>query len=157
MMLAPDRQGYSIDDPDAVLKMNFVGQSEANFTKYCNPEVERLLDQQSQEADPGGARHGSGRSSAGWCRTCPDRSSTSKNTQPAGTRMSKVTSSRRTQSIITPVSSRFGSIDDSGHRPCDGSLRQVDRRLACRPSFETMTRDGVMIGEHDALHPLLWR
>jgi peptide/nickel transport system substrate-binding protein len=29
----------------------FACKSEANFSQYCNPEVEKLLDQQSQEPD----------------------------------------------------------------------------------------------------------
>ena len=44
--------GAGIDDPDGVLKMGFDCQSEANFSKYCNPAVDLLLDQQSQESDP---------------------------------------------------------------------------------------------------------
>jgi peptide/nickel transport system substrate-binding protein len=43
--------GAGIDDPDGVLKMGFACKSEANFSQYCNPEVDRLLDQQSQETD----------------------------------------------------------------------------------------------------------
>ena len=43
--------GAGIDDPDGVLKMGFACQSDANFSKYCNPEVDALLDQQSQEPD----------------------------------------------------------------------------------------------------------
>ena len=49
---ALNQQGYGIDDPDAVLTLNYGCNSEANFTKYCNPEIERMLDLQSQEADP---------------------------------------------------------------------------------------------------------
>lgn len=49
---ALNQQGYGIDDPDAVLKLNFDCESEANFTKYCNPDIERMLTEQSQEADP---------------------------------------------------------------------------------------------------------
>jgi peptide/nickel transport system substrate-binding protein len=44
--------GAGIDDPDGVLKMGFKCGSPANFSKYCNPEVDKLLDQQSQEQDP---------------------------------------------------------------------------------------------------------
>lgn len=51
-VVALNQQGYGIDDPDAVLKLNYACDSEANFTKYCNPDVERMLDQQSLEADP---------------------------------------------------------------------------------------------------------
>jgi len=43
--------GAAIDDPDSMLKENYACESENNFTKYCNPEVEKLLDAQSQEAD----------------------------------------------------------------------------------------------------------
>jgi peptide/nickel transport system substrate-binding protein len=43
--------GHGIDDPDAVLKEGYACKSENNFTKYCNPEVERLLSEQSREAD----------------------------------------------------------------------------------------------------------
>ena len=34
-----------------MLKENYACESENNFTKYCNPEVEKLLDAQSQEAN----------------------------------------------------------------------------------------------------------
>jgi len=43
--------GAVVDDPDSMLKENYACGSENNFTKYCNPEVEQLLDRQSQEAD----------------------------------------------------------------------------------------------------------
>ena len=36
-----------------MLKENYACGSENNFAKYCNPEVEQLLDRQSQEADAG--------------------------------------------------------------------------------------------------------
>ena len=49
---ALNQQGYGIDDPDAVLKLNYACGSEANFTGYCKPDIERMLDQQSQEIDP---------------------------------------------------------------------------------------------------------
>ena len=44
--------GAGVDDPDGVLKMGFKCGSPANFTNYCNAEVDKLLDQQSQEGDP---------------------------------------------------------------------------------------------------------
>jgi len=44
--------GAGIDDPDGVLKMGFDCKSDANFSKYCSAEIDKLLDQQSQEADP---------------------------------------------------------------------------------------------------------
>jgi peptide/nickel transport system substrate-binding protein len=39
--------GAAVDDPDSMLRENYKCQSENNFTKYCNPEVEALLDAQS--------------------------------------------------------------------------------------------------------------
>jgi peptide/nickel transport system substrate-binding protein len=43
--------GSAIDDPDVTLAENYSCKSERNYTKYCNPQVEKLLDEQSQEAD----------------------------------------------------------------------------------------------------------
>ncbi len=43
--------GAGVDDPDGVLSMGFKCNSPANFAKYCNPEVDKLLAQQSQEFD----------------------------------------------------------------------------------------------------------
>lgn len=43
--------GAGVDDPDGVLKMGFQCDSPSNFTKYCNPEVDKLLDEQAQELD----------------------------------------------------------------------------------------------------------
>lgn len=44
--------GSGVDDPDAVLKMFFACKSDANYSKYCAPEIDKLLDQQSAEIDP---------------------------------------------------------------------------------------------------------
>ncbi len=43
--------GSGVDDPDAVLKMFFSCKSDANYSKYCDANVEKLLDQQSQEGE----------------------------------------------------------------------------------------------------------
>jgi peptide/nickel transport system substrate-binding protein len=40
-----------VDDPDVTLKEGYACNSNRNYTKYCNPEVEKLLERQSQEAD----------------------------------------------------------------------------------------------------------
>ena len=37
----------AVDNPDSMLRENYKCQSENNITKYCNPEVEALLDAQS--------------------------------------------------------------------------------------------------------------
>jgi peptide/nickel transport system substrate-binding protein len=49
--VALNTSGVGIDDPDAVLKGAYACNSEANYTKYCTPQVDKLLDEQSQEAD----------------------------------------------------------------------------------------------------------
>jgi peptide/nickel transport system substrate-binding protein len=49
--VALNTSGVGIDDPDAVLKGAYACNSEANYTKYCTPQVDSLLDRQSQEAD----------------------------------------------------------------------------------------------------------
>ena len=43
--------GSGVDDPDVVLGENYACKSERNYTNYCNPQVEKLLEAQSQEAD----------------------------------------------------------------------------------------------------------
>jgi peptide/nickel transport system substrate-binding protein len=43
--------GSSIDDPDVTLMESYSCKSERNYTGFCNPHVESLLDEQSQEAD----------------------------------------------------------------------------------------------------------
>ena len=49
--VALNTSGVGIDDPDAVLKGAYACNSEANYTKYCTPQVDKLLDEQSQQAD----------------------------------------------------------------------------------------------------------
>jgi peptide/nickel transport system substrate-binding protein len=43
--------GVSVDDPDVNLYENYSCNSERNLTKYCNKQVDKLIDQQSQESD----------------------------------------------------------------------------------------------------------
>src|SRR5438132_5795883 len=40
-----------VDDPDPTFYANFVCGAEANYNGYCNPEVDKLVDQQSAESD----------------------------------------------------------------------------------------------------------
>jgi peptide/nickel transport system substrate-binding protein len=42
-----------VDDPDQQFYENFVCRAVRNYTGYCNPEVDKLIDRQSAEADPG--------------------------------------------------------------------------------------------------------
>jgi peptide/nickel transport system substrate-binding protein len=43
--------GVGVDDPDVNLVENYTCKSERNYTKYCNPEVDRLIFTQSSETD----------------------------------------------------------------------------------------------------------
>jgi peptide/nickel transport system substrate-binding protein len=43
--------GNAVDDPDQVFYENYSCHSERNYTNYCNPEIEKLFDQQSAETD----------------------------------------------------------------------------------------------------------
>ncbi|MEZ5908308.1 MAG: ABC transporter substrate-binding protein [Hyphomicrobiaceae bacterium] len=43
--------GVSVDDPDVVFYENYACNSQRNYTKYCNPQVEKLMDAQSRETD----------------------------------------------------------------------------------------------------------
>jgi len=43
--------GAGLDDPDVNFYENYACGSERNYTKYCNPEVDKLIDQQSQETN----------------------------------------------------------------------------------------------------------
>jgi peptide/nickel transport system substrate-binding protein len=43
--------GSGVDDPDVTLAEGYACGSDRNYTKYCNPEVDKLLAEQSQEAD----------------------------------------------------------------------------------------------------------
>jgi peptide/nickel transport system substrate-binding protein len=43
--------GSGVDDPDALFYETYACGSERNWTGYCNPEVEKLFDRQSMEAD----------------------------------------------------------------------------------------------------------
>jgi peptide/nickel transport system substrate-binding protein len=43
--------GNSVDDPDQSLYENYSCNSERNYTNYCNADIEKLFDQQSQETD----------------------------------------------------------------------------------------------------------
>ena len=40
-----------LDDPDVNFYENYACGSERNYTKYCNPEVDKLIDEQSQETE----------------------------------------------------------------------------------------------------------
>jgi peptide/nickel transport system substrate-binding protein len=41
----------AVDDPDPAFYENYVCTAQRNYTGYCNPEIDKLVDQQSAEAD----------------------------------------------------------------------------------------------------------
>jgi peptide/nickel transport system substrate-binding protein len=43
--------GNAVDDPDQSFYENYSCGSERNYTNYCNKDIEKLFDQQSQEID----------------------------------------------------------------------------------------------------------
>ena len=49
--MAVNRTGIGPDDPDANLYENFKCGSPRNYSDYCHPEVDRLIDEQSQTPD----------------------------------------------------------------------------------------------------------
>ena len=44
--------GSGVDDPDVTMVEGYTCGSERNYTKYCNKDVEALIEKQSQEVDP---------------------------------------------------------------------------------------------------------
>jgi peptide/nickel transport system substrate-binding protein len=46
-----NQTGNGIDDPDQAFYENYACGSERNYTRYCNKDLEKLFDQQSQETD----------------------------------------------------------------------------------------------------------
>ncbi len=50
--MAVNLTGIGPDDPDANLYENFKCGSPRNYSDYCNPEVDRLIDEQSETLDP---------------------------------------------------------------------------------------------------------
>jgi peptide/nickel transport system substrate-binding protein len=41
----------AVDDPDPAFYENYVCGAQRNYTGYCNPEIDKLVDRQSAEAD----------------------------------------------------------------------------------------------------------
>ncbi len=50
--LAGNLTGIGVDDPDANFYENYVCGSPRNYSQYCNPEIDRMIAQQSQTVDP---------------------------------------------------------------------------------------------------------
>jgi peptide/nickel transport system substrate-binding protein len=43
--------GNGIDDPDQTMYENFTCGAEGNYDRYCNPELDKMVDRQSMEFD----------------------------------------------------------------------------------------------------------
>ena len=43
--------GVGADDPDAQFYENYACGSQRNYTGYCNPDLQKMFEQQSMEAD----------------------------------------------------------------------------------------------------------
>jgi peptide/nickel transport system substrate-binding protein len=50
-MVGANLSGSGVDDPDAYFYEHYACGSERNYTNYCNPELEKLYVQQSEEPD----------------------------------------------------------------------------------------------------------
>jgi ABC-type transport system substrate-binding protein len=73
----------AIDDPDQQFYENYVCTAERNYTAYCSPEVDKLVDRQSAESDRESANNWYGKSKGGWRRTAPGPSSSIRDKRPA--------------------------------------------------------------------------
>jgi len=51
-MVGLNLTGNGLDDPDQTLYENFTCGAEGNYDRYCNPELDRMVDRQSTEFDP---------------------------------------------------------------------------------------------------------
>src|SRR5437879_9834438 len=49
--IGQNNTGSGVDDPDQQFYENYACGSERNYTGYCNPELEKLFEKQSTEAD----------------------------------------------------------------------------------------------------------
>ena len=85
-MIGANLTGGGVDDPDQQLYENYGCGSPRNYTGYRNPELERVFDRQSMEANPGTRRKLVWRSKQSWRRTGRARSSWTTASPIAGSR-----------------------------------------------------------------------
>ena len=107
-MVGANLSGSGVDEPDAYFYEHYACGSERNYTNYCNPELEKMYEQQSVEPDQGSARNWSGRSTVGCRRMPPGRSSINTASGPAATRECMVSPSWSTASSMAGASTRLG-------------------------------------------------
>jgi peptide/nickel transport system substrate-binding protein len=56
-MVALNLTGTQVDDPDAMLYENYSCNGVGNYDGFCDPEIDKLIDQQSMEANQDKRRH----------------------------------------------------------------------------------------------------
>ena len=83
--------GNGIDDPDQTCYENYACGSASNYDGYCNPELDKLFEQQSMEADQEKRKKIVLEIERRWPRTSPGRFSTTIARAPAGIPMSRAT------------------------------------------------------------------
>jgi peptide/nickel transport system substrate-binding protein len=54
--IAQNQSGTAIDDPDVIFYENYLCGSDRNYSRYCNPELQRRMDEQSATVDPAARR-----------------------------------------------------------------------------------------------------
>ena len=83
--------GNGVDDPDQTFFENFACASERNYTGYCNPEIEKLMDLQSVEPDVRSGARSWARSTSGCWPTAHGRRSCGTAPRLASSRRSRAT------------------------------------------------------------------
>ncbi len=56
-VVALNLTGTQVDDPDAMLYENYSCNGVGNYNGFCNPEIDKMIDQQSMEADQDKRKH----------------------------------------------------------------------------------------------------
>ena len=104
----PDRR--RLDDPDVNFYENYACKSERNYTQYCNPEVEKLIDAAVARSGRREAQgRWSGRSSASCTRTWRGRSSIQRAGHLLAAACEGLHAARRTASTTAGGSKTSGS------------------------------------------------
>ena len=121
----------ALDDPDVNFYENYACGSERNYTKYCNPDVEKLIEASSRARLMLAKRRSlSGRSRRSLPRTSRGRSSRRASPACAGSPTSRTSSCTTTASTTIGASTTYGWTSSAGHflRPRG---EPVEPRLAC--------------------------
>ena len=90
-MVGLNLTGNGLDEPDQTLYENYACGAEGNYDGYCNPEIDKLIDQQSMQVDQEKRKKLVWEIDASWWRTWPGRRSTTTARAPAGIPTSRAT------------------------------------------------------------------